>query len=317
MIKPFPKPNTMPPFLRPKIKRLPERKRVTIIAGFLAQEGWVLAADSQEIVSDYSKNTTQKIRVFTLPSGWRIAFAGAASNAGYADMLQSEILGEIAAAKGPDFKTLKKIVCSRVLHLHKQHFWIRKSPPSVQALILLQGPGDTGEKRGVALLATNDSAVFGVTDYHAIGVGSYMADYLRPLCFQDRRLPAEVVENLAIHILKQVKTAISGCDGETIIATFGFDGTMRFKTQPEVLEVERAFAEYQRALKPIIFSLAFPRMPDRYLQSHLKHFSGELTDIHARQLQEQAVWDKQVADFEAMRKVAEQAAREQKANRKK
>ena len=58
MIRPLPK-----PLLQSKPKRLPERKAVTIIAGFKCDEGVVICADTQESVEGSpSKRHVPKLR---------------------------------------------------------------------------------------------------------------------------------------------------------------------------------------------------------------------------------------------------------------
>ncbi len=92
------------------------------------------------------------------------------------------------------------------------------------------------------LVSTEDTAVLRVRDYKCVGVGQHMADYLKKVIFpfdDDIRVsPAERLINAGVFIVKEVKKAIHGCDGETNVAIFAKDGDFRFLNSLEVLQIE-------------------------------------------------------------------------------
>jgi 20S proteasome alpha/beta subunit len=74
----MPKP-LLPPkniHLKPKRKRPWRRSKMTIAAGFVCLDGIVLCADTQETITGYTKNSTEKIRLWR-DGGLNIAITGA------------------------------------------------------------------------------------------------------------------------------------------------------------------------------------------------------------------------------------------------
>jgi 20S proteasome alpha/beta subunit len=57
-------------------KRLPRNRKLTIAAGFVCVDGVILCADTQETISGYTKNETEKIRLFK-DQGLCVAITGA------------------------------------------------------------------------------------------------------------------------------------------------------------------------------------------------------------------------------------------------
>jgi hypothetical protein len=55
---------------------------VTIVVGLMLGDSAIICADSQEVVSDYAKTTTQKIRTLHSPGQWRIGLSGAGDSSG-------------------------------------------------------------------------------------------------------------------------------------------------------------------------------------------------------------------------------------------
>ncbi len=68
-----PKPRIL---FKPTAKRPWRKSKMTIAAGFVSSEGIVLCADTQEVVSGYTKNSTEKIRLW-FDQGLTIATTGA------------------------------------------------------------------------------------------------------------------------------------------------------------------------------------------------------------------------------------------------
>src|SRR5438132_4917979 len=88
-------PKPFPP--RPKPKRLPQARRMTIAIGLLAQDGVILAADTEESIPDYLKRhqgkiMTTEVSITTDSIGTVIDYSKgvmAISGAGDADYLDS------------------------------------------------------------------------------------------------------------------------------------------------------------------------------------------------------------------------------------
>jgi hypothetical protein len=71
---------------------------MTIAVGFMTRNAVILCADSQEVVSDYTKTTTQNIRTTTFFNNWRIAVVGSGEDTTYIDAYYKDLqmkLGEV------------------------------------------------------------------------------------------------------------------------------------------------------------------------------------------------------------------------------
>src|SRR5882724_1965440 len=65
---------------RPKPRRLPKRKRMTVVVGIKNNDSVIVTADREE--NDlYLRDDVSKIEVCTLGNGWVIGFAGAGDSA--------------------------------------------------------------------------------------------------------------------------------------------------------------------------------------------------------------------------------------------
>ncbi len=250
---------------------------MTIVAGFMTGDAAILSADSQEVVSDYSKATTQKIRITEFFRNWRMGIAGS-GHAAYIDLFEQQLMKGLANISEFDYSKITSVIEVTLHKLHKQHIWPQKDPNSaVQFMIVLQGIRPTPSR---GLLVTNGSALLQVREYQSIGVGSYMADYLKerlypgPGAVYNSR--TDVVANTAVLILQQVKRAIHGCDGQSLIAIFSGDGSFRWMTYDEVQEVESWMERFHVDQLPMLMTIANTRVAKDVFDVEVETLRGRL-----------------------------------------
>ena len=97
----IPKPLSIIPQLKPK--RLPERKAVTIVAGFRCSEGIVVCADTLETIGDISKRHVPKVRFERCEperGDLAVAFCGATNNGPFLDEIVDRAWRGVQAAPG-------------------------------------------------------------------------------------------------------------------------------------------------------------------------------------------------------------------------
>jgi hypothetical protein len=244
----------------------------------------ILSADSQEVVSDYSKTTTQKIRITEFFGNWRLGVAGS-GDAAYIDLFQQDLMMKLSPIKDFDYAKITSIIKATLHQLHKKHIWPRAQQKSViQFLIAIQGIRPTSSR---GLLATNDSALLRVAEYQSIGIGSYMADYVKGQLYPGPgavyNAATAVVANTAVLILQQVKKAIHGCDGESLIAIFSGDGKLRWMTHDEVQEIEGWMDTFHTALLPMLMTVANPRARKDVFEVELETLRGRLKVLKNKQ----------------------------------
>jgi hypothetical protein len=238
---------------------------MTIGIGFTTGDAAILCADTQETVSDYTKTTTQKIRVTTFFNNWRLAICGSSDASQYIDLFENEV-GSALCNAGRDFNYVRsvKIIRATLHKIHKQYIWLRhgsEGRPQLQFLIAIQGINPNPSR---SLLFSQDGAVYEVSShdhYASIGVGYHMARAIKDRLLPDAGLiyncPAEVIANFGIYILWHVKMSIVGCDGNTLVLILQ-NGNFRWVTQEEVLEIENAIQMLYPSQRELLSSLFNP-----------------------------------------------------------
>jgi hypothetical protein len=243
----------------------------------------ILCVDSLEVVSDYAKTTTQKIRTLHSPGQWRIGLAGAGDSA-CIDLCQEELWRKLPPASF-DYSQMVRIIRETVHGVHEQHVWPRQSggnPPSFQLLIALQGLNP----RSRSLFYSQDSVVLPVDKYKGIGIGAYLSDYLHERSYPNETIyktRTEEAARIEIAILDEVKSAIHGCDGETLVAIFHGDGTFRYMLGNEVHEIEGWFSGLRNSELPIFHAVAYPEMDDQDFERRLRQFEANMRLLRAAQ----------------------------------
>jgi hypothetical protein len=96
---------------------------VTIAMGFMIGDAVILCADSQEVISDYAKTTTQKIRNTTFYNNWRLGIAGSADDSTYLDAYYSELQMKLSKVQQFDYVQITKIIKEELISFYKKHIW--------------------------------------------------------------------------------------------------------------------------------------------------------------------------------------------------
>lgn len=257
----------------------------------------ILCSDSQEVVSDYGKTTTQKIRTLHSPDHWRIGLVGA-GDAACIDLCQEELWRKLPPARF-DYSEMLQIIRETVREVHEEHVWPRQgsaNPPTFQLLIALQGLNPCCRE----VFHTQDSVVLPVDGYRSIGIGSYLSDYLHERVYRHDRIHTTRTEQAArLEVLKldEVKSAIHGCDGETLIAIFSGDGGFTYMLGREVHEIESRFDEYSRDQKLLLDLVACPEMDEQQFDQQLLQLTANLRLLRARQARDDRTQASRFSEF--------------------
>jgi len=260
----------LPPKADPPFKRKPERRRVTLIAGFLTRDAIVMAADSEEVISDYAKTSTQKIGIINFYGNWLMAIGGA-GDAPYIDLFQETLHKRLSLFQKFEFSKIESVIRATLHEIHKKHIWPRHGDQKAafQAIIAIQG---LGESKGRSLLYTCDSALLkinGLKGFMTIGIGGFLANYVIRRSMSPfggiSNMPTEQVRNLAVHVLAEVKSRENGIQnvgGETNVLVIHTNGAMRWMIESEVAEVESWMDAYHRSQRSVFLAVASPRVSD-------------------------------------------------------
>jgi 20S proteasome alpha/beta subunit len=234
-----------PPRLRPNPKRLPERKAVTIIAGFKCYGGIVLCSDTQETLQGSpSKRNIPKLRFESVADPGNnkdlaAAFCGSGDGP-FIDKLvenawhQVQVATDIEAASDKIEKSIKDIY---------KEFGRIYQPGYCPSAELIYGIKMHGESR---LFSANGPVVNQKSAYQTAGAGYYMADFLAERMYKDYLGIYECVI-LSAYILFQAKEHVDGCGGESHIAVLREDAISGLVDYYRIEKITNAlqFADYE------------------------------------------------------------------------
>lgn len=289
---------------------------MTIVVGFLTGDATILLTDSQEVISDYSKTTTQKIQLMNYYGNWRLGIAAAAEDATYATAFCNDLQMYLSRVKEFDHSAIVKGIEAKLQEFYKRYVWTtpKDERPYFQMLIALQGIKPQGSR---ALFYTHKNLLLPVHGYQSIGIGCHVADFV------SRRLdisgngraiegvvyntPTEEMARFGVFVLDQVKSAVDGCDGETLGAIFYGDGTFRWLLGVEVKEIESWFTAFYNDQLPLLRLVSHPETDDDEFERRLLQFNAGMRLLRTRQARDAQTSSKRFAKFlEAQEKADKQ-----------
>ena len=206
---------------------------MTIAIGLLGNHGVVLAADTQETITGYTKENVGKVPI-SIFDNLTAVFAGA----GDSDYIESAM--EKAREKLGDCKGLKEVkgyLEERLVgyfdgYLANWAMFPQNERPTVEMLIgIAMKDGDCGlfHFRGTS---------FHSVDHKAIGTGIILAnDLLSEYCWDIQDLSQ--LTSLAVFCMKKVKDRVDGCGGGTDIVVLKQGGDLAMLSKGEVEKLER------------------------------------------------------------------------------
>lgn len=199
-------------------KRLPERKAVTIIAGFRCDEGIVLCADTQE-TSGSSKRDVPKLRFegsgMLTDTPLAVVFCGAGSGP-FIDRMVDQAWEDVQVATSLDeaCDEIKRSI-ENTYTKYRNIFQDGQCPTAD----LIYGVKANG---GTRLFCAN-GPIINEKDYYSSGTGYYLADFLAKRMYS-KSLNMRQCAILAAYIIFQAKEHVDGCGGDTHLAVLRDDG---------------------------------------------------------------------------------------------
>jgi len=284
---------------------------MTLVTGFMTGNAVILCADSEEVVGDYSKSRTQKIRPSMHHDNWRMAIAGAGPGPSI-DYFEHKLALNLAHLKEFDYSLIVETIESMLHILYEQHIYPDpdRDREDFQTLIALQGINPTKSR---ALLWTHKTKVIPIREYKSIGVGCHLADYVYSQLFPKMgtiyNSPTEQIANLGVYMLQQVKGGIQDVDGETNVLTFyGDTGEMRWMIHEEVEEVEYWMKHFHLAQLPLMMAVSNPRMPMKEFENDLRLFQIKMQKIKEAQARDVKARDRAYAEWQNHERILRERA---------
>lgn len=200
------------------IKRLQDRRRLTIAAGILCSDGILVCADSEE--ADYSaKYHAQKISAFDD----RLVMTGAGTGP-YIDMTFDKLRARFCTNWPKDSDHARASVEHIVYNVHTKH---------LRDVLTADVAANNRLDLAIAVKCTNEELTLigacGTATYIAatsewgpmasgmvvVGIGRPLFEYWARL-FEIDRLTCEEVSYLSMFLIREVKQSVPGCGGSTV-----------------------------------------------------------------------------------------------------
>jgi hypothetical protein len=105
------------------------------------------------------------------------------------------------------------------------------------------------------------------------------------------------MERFGVFLIQQIKSAIYGCDGETLVATFRGDGTMKWMLGEEVREIESWFTAFYSNAVPLLRLVSHAEVSDEEFRESLQQFNADMNLLRARQARESVSYNKRFDEF--------------------
>jgi 20S proteasome alpha/beta subunit len=207
---------------KPTLERLPERKAVTIVAGFRCDQGVVICADTQETI-DKSKMHVPKLRLEPKdrdckdsPDDLMIAFAGAGEGP-FVDKLVDRAWEDAQLSGG--FDEVCDEIEKSIKKTYKEYGGIFQGGycPYVE---LIYGVKMGGKSK---LFKADGPVVNEKLEHAASGSGLYLAHFISTRMY-GQYLTVQQAVILAAYVLFQAIRHVDGCGGDSHIAVLRNDG---------------------------------------------------------------------------------------------
>jgi len=264
------------PQFRPKSKRLPKVKTMTIAAGFPCTDGLVLCADTQEVIYSYAKVNTQKMTQIETPF-YNMVFTGA-GDSGLIDMTV-QLMDQALAEKKPNGAwKIEEVLRESLVDTFNRHiapwsqFPVNERPDTPDLLIGLQYPAAT------LLYRANGTTFTRMHESQCVGTGVVLAKSLIASLF-DYGLSITQGWLIALYVLYQAKTWVDGCGGNSDILLLS-NRNLKITRIPttEVTEMEQHFSAFDAYLRPVFLSAADRNVSQSQFDDRIKEFKlGMLT----------------------------------------
>src|ERR1700678_181282 len=268
MLKPLP---------RPKIRRLPRSKRLTIAAAFPCTDGVVICADTQEIIPGYVRTDSEKMMVIQGPH-FNVAFTGA-GDSDLIEMTVQEMDIQLTKTKASAEWDIRNALKAALLDVFNNH--ILPDPDILpedrpELLIALQYDAAT------LLYKTLGTRFVRLHSPACVGRGIVLAKSLTAQLFK-KDMPLRLGGIVALYVLRQTKRWVDGCGGNSDVLLLSNQdrSVVRISTE-EVQTVEKHFDEFNEYIRPLLLATSDRETTDVTFKELMRQFGIEMLGLRSR-----------------------------------
>jgi len=260
---------------------------MTIAIGLLAQDGVILAADTEESIPDYLKRhqgkiMTTEVSITTDSIGTVIDYSkgvmaiSGAGDADYLDSISQDMCSVFMRSPKKHLLETKTELQEELKNFYRDHVIPFATLPSEERpdLALIMTMVRSSER---AVWTTRKNRIKRCFGFGAVGIGAFYA--LTILTRLYRELDINTAKILAAYTMFHVKEHVPGCGKETQIVCLQETSCIR-STLKETREMENVFADYTVTENEIFHSLIAPNETDaRQLASKLRCFRRKFRQL--------------------------------------
>jgi hypothetical protein len=259
-------------------------KSLTLIASMKCSDGLILAADTEEVISEppLLRTRREKLRVLQRPgiSNWSIVLGGAGEY-DYIGMIGDLIEDKLSQSLCPAQGDIDKCIRAAVAEVWRDY--ARYEQRSVDIKLLIASRAD--ENSAFRLTVISGAAVRRGSDIEAIGIGDATFKALADRFIQHGML-STVSANLSaarvfmVYAFWQAKLSIPGIGGNTRIVTMTDKGEIRYMKSWAVGEIQRFFGALDLRIRGEVQSLAHFRAEGDPIERFLAIVSGGVIEAY-------------------------------------
>ena len=245
----------------PDLDRLERPTDLTIAAGFTFSDGILICADS-EVSDSLAKFKESKIRTVTIGNNETkliFAFAGTVPYVKRAIEYCWKGIGEIPAGERTN-DSIRDRIEERLDQFHQKfvypHPQYKYDPGAIAQLLIGVWPRCTGRP---TLYVTYEGVVNEVSEYDAIGTGSYFARYTCANLWQ-RNMSLQRAILLAAHMLQQTKNNVPGCGKSSAIIYLQVGGVLESASPIDINGIEEYSDRFVKFMSRIVLDVVDPNV---------------------------------------------------------
>ncbi|MBZ5550310.1 MAG: hypothetical protein LAO22_20515 [Acidobacteriia bacterium] len=257
---------------------------MTIAAGFVARDGIVLCADTQETYGQLLKLNTPKMIVRPdsfIPGGPRIVFAGA-GHGPFIDKLANEAWKRVSTRTPVgQFAEVCDDIESLIKDVYEEFGRIYQTGAMPEAE-LIYGVALSGK---IGLFKAHGPIVNPISGYTSVGVGLYLADYINSRLGLDSPELADSgwYEILAIYLLQQAKEYIEGCGGDSHVLTLTPSGRISRVDPADVALIANHISALDRNSSTVLMSSPDLKLTNEEFEGRIEMFVNLARKLRAAQ----------------------------------
>jgi len=234
------------------LKPSERRRKVTIAAGFMCQDGILLCADTELTYTDILKYEGSKVRTFQ-DSETALAITGA-GDWEYLRMAFDKVVDRIETSDR-SMPAIEGAFEHAVLDIYGRHIPLCPREPKPGFDLLLGVRSDGGK---LALFKSSDTAIAKISSFDLVGMGALLGrSAVETLYTPD--ITVRKCALLAFHLLRLAKKHVPSVGGHSDIASIPMDGEIQTDYGIDITVLEQALVDFHEALRPV--ALAFADFP--------------------------------------------------------